>query len=124
MLYINEGFLGGATDFLVHHTVKDIEQTSSDIVISQQEHICESIRAPIGSALVFTQQTMLHQGNQVLEGNKYILRSDVMFKSNYLVELSEHQAQALVHLKRAEGMSGMEAVAEYKKAYRLDPTLE
>ena len=55
IIYLNSGYLGGATRFEAVKVVGDV-----------------------GLALVF-QHGLLHQGSQVLDGVKYALRSDVMF---------------------------------------------
>ena len=59
MVYLNDGFEGGQTAFL------DFDVTAIP-------------RA--GSVLLF-QHRMLHEGCQVISGTKYVLRSDVMFRS-------------------------------------------
>lgn len=59
MVYLNDGFTGGETAFL------DFGVTAVP-------------RA--GSALLF-QHRILHEGCQVISGTKYVLRSDVMFRS-------------------------------------------
>jgi predicted 2-oxoglutarate/Fe(II)-dependent dioxygenase YbiX len=59
MVYLNDGFEGGDTAFL------DFDVTAIP-------------RA--GSALLF-QHRMLHEGCQVISGTKYVLRSDVMYRS-------------------------------------------
>lgn len=59
MVYLNDGFTGGETAFL------DFGVTAVP-------------RA--GSALLF-QHRMLHEGCEVLSGTKYVLRSDVMYRS-------------------------------------------
>lgn len=58
MVYLNEGFEGGATAFL-DFDVTAIPRT--------------------GSALLF-QHFMLHEGVSVRSGTKYVLRSDVMYR--------------------------------------------
>lgn len=58
MVYLNEGFTGGATafhDWNVH------------------------VAPRTGMALIF-QHELLHEGCELLEGTKYVLRSDVMYK--------------------------------------------
>jgi prolyl 4-hydroxylase len=57
MIYLNEGFRGGATEF-----------EDADPVVPET-----------GMALVFT-HGLRHQGAPVLHGTKYVLRTDVMFR--------------------------------------------
>jgi predicted 2-oxoglutarate/Fe(II)-dependent dioxygenase YbiX len=58
MVYLNEGFEGGHTEFL-DFDVSAVPRT--------------------GSALLFQHQ-VLHEGCQVVTGTKYVLRSDVMYR--------------------------------------------
>lgn len=58
MVYLNEGFRGGTTDF---------DQLGS-------------IQPEEGMALLF-EHHVLHQGAQVREGVKYVLRTDVMYRA-------------------------------------------
>ena len=55
MIYLNEDFEGGETAF--EHTV---------------------VRPRLGSALLFF-HAILHEGREVTRGQKYVLRSDVMY---------------------------------------------
>lgn len=57
MVYLNEGFSGGATAFL-----------DAGAVVTPRR----------GAALLF-QHCQLHEGGTVLSGTKYVLRSDVMY---------------------------------------------
>lgn len=59
MVYLNEGFSGGATTFLDHDVV---------------------VRPRTGMALLF-QHRVLHEGSEVTQGVKYVARSDVMFRT-------------------------------------------
>lgn len=59
MIYLNDGFTGGATTFL-DWGVRAIPRT--------------------GDALLF-QHYLLHEGSEVERGTKYVLRSDVMFRA-------------------------------------------
>jgi prolyl 4-hydroxylase len=56
LIYLNEDFEGGATSF-------------SDAIYQPK----------IGTAMVFT-HAVLHQGDEVLKGIKYVLRTDIMYK--------------------------------------------
>jgi prolyl 4-hydroxylase len=64
MIYLNDDFKGGATSF---HS-------------NDEYGFCEEYVLPKkGTALVFS-HWKLHEGNEVTEGCKYVLRTDVMFK--------------------------------------------
>jgi prolyl 4-hydroxylase len=56
MIYLNDNFTGGATTF-------------KDIVVKPKQ----------GTALVFYHY-LEHEGSEVTEGTKYVLRSDIMFR--------------------------------------------
>lgn len=56
MIYLNDGYEGGETTFLKHRIVPKE-----------------------GMALIFLHK-LYHEGSEVLEGRKYVLRSDVMYK--------------------------------------------
>jgi len=58
MIYLNEGYEGGQTTFLKH-------------TITPKE----------GMALIFLHK-LYHEGSEVLQGRKYVLRSDIMYKLN------------------------------------------
>lgn len=62
-LYLNEGFEGGATTFL-----------SSD----ERERL--EVVPKIGRVLVF-EHRILHEGSRLLTGQKYTVRTDVMYKN-------------------------------------------
>jgi prolyl 4-hydroxylase len=57
MVYLNDGFTGGATDFLEHGA---------------------TVAPRTGMALLF-QHLLIHEGCPVVSGVKYVLRSDVMY---------------------------------------------
>jgi predicted 2-oxoglutarate/Fe(II)-dependent dioxygenase YbiX len=65
MVYLNDGYQGGDTVFG--------RQTPNGVEITQQ------IKPKVGMALLF-QHALLHKGDTVLSGLKYVLRTDVMFK--------------------------------------------
>lgn len=56
MIYLNEDYEGGETTFLKHQ-----------------------IKPQTGMALIFLHK-LYHAGSEVLEGRKYVLRSDIMYK--------------------------------------------
>lgn len=58
MVYLNDGFTGGATSFL---------------------HLGFDVAPRRGAALLF-QHHLLHEGSTVIAGHKYVLRSDVMYR--------------------------------------------
>jgi hypothetical protein len=68
MVYLNEGFGGGATEFDLDPRGGTVEPASLTRVIPRA-----------GMLLVFT-HGVLHQGAMVTAGTKYVARSDVMYR--------------------------------------------
>ncbi len=68
MVYLNDGFVGGETAFNLRRLGA---VTDADEVLR--------VVPEAGTALVF-RHDVLHTGAMVLEGTKYVLRSDVMFR--------------------------------------------
>ncbi|EGC35404.1 hypothetical protein DICPUDRAFT_152270 [Dictyostelium purpureum] len=67
-VYLNEEFEGGTTDFFTHANPLELEK-----------HILEdSVKPVTGRAILFNHDT-LHCGQEVLSGEKYIVRVDMMF---------------------------------------------
>ncbi|HBE16847.1 MAG TPA: hypothetical protein DEG17_12880 [Cyanobacteria bacterium UBA11149] len=66
MIYLNEGFQGGATRFYLPAYYAN----TGDI----------SVVPVTGMALCFVHD-LLHEGSPVIEGRKYVLRSDVMYNA-------------------------------------------
>lgn len=67
MVYLNEGFSGGETSF---GDLKGVPALAEGKVVPKT-----------GLALVFA-HPLLHKGEMVLEGRKYVLRKDVMYQYN------------------------------------------
>jgi len=63
-IYLNEGFSGGETTFLSKST-KD----------------CLGVVPKTGMILVFD-QTLFHEGSKLIDGRKYTIRTNVMFKND------------------------------------------
>ena len=61
MIYLNEGFAGGETIFLVE----------PEIVITPKA----------GAALLF-QHPIIHEGSEVISGVKYVVRTDLMYRDS------------------------------------------
>ncbi|WOO81234.1 uncharacterized protein LOC62_03G004758 [Vanrija pseudolonga] len=108
---------GGATRYLSHE--------GREILVTQPE---------IGCAAAF-RDSLLHEGAEVLAGEKYLLRTDVMFSradgpfdfASAFGHLSKKEkgAAALKIAVAVENASNLDAAVEYyRKAFRLDPALE
>jgi hypothetical protein len=68
MVYLNDGFEGGATEFHLDPVIGPREPAAVTRVVPRA-----------GTLLVFT-HGVLHQGAMVTAGTKYVVRSDVMFR--------------------------------------------
>lgn len=71
MLYLNEGCVGGETLFMETDYIGADSMNSPDVT--------HEIKPTMGMALIFL-HGLLHKGDMVREGVKYVLRSDIMFK--------------------------------------------
>lgn len=65
MVYLNEGFAGGETRFYLPNHYN-----------ANQRHVC--VVPETGMALCFVHE-LAHEGATVMQGRKYVLRSDVMY---------------------------------------------
>jgi prolyl 4-hydroxylase len=63
-IYLNEGFVGGETSFVAEYDAMNL-----------YEH-----KPKLGSAVIFLHD-LLHCGREVTDGQKFVVRTDVMFKS-------------------------------------------
>ena len=113
-IYLNTVYskCGGATRFL-------------DSDISNPE-----VQPKMGSALLFFQPNILHEGVELIDGKKYLMRSDVMFRrrEGSAVLLSNVQEEALELYRRAEELEISQdqdrAWRLYAKSFKLWPELE
>lgn len=131
MVYLNENFEGGSTDFF--------DPDSGDVLAA--------MRCRTGSALCFSQSTLLHGGATVSDGQKWILRTDVMFERDLATGPVEGSPRRLLQhardlLHEAEDLENgapsgddpavveqrrdmlQRAAGLYRTAFKLDPTLE
>jgi hypothetical protein len=56
---------------------------------SHPPQIIESIALNTGSALLFLQEKVFHEGGSVDQGHKFILRADVLFRRQQLPPAAE-----------------------------------
>ena len=68
MIYLNDGMMGGETQFF-----QDMEQA----ILQQRLYL--SVQPKEGMALAFL-HSIWHEGAVVHSGQKYVLRTDVMYK--------------------------------------------
>ncbi|KAK5584486.1 hypothetical protein RB653_006098 [Dictyostelium firmibasis] len=118
-IYLNDGFKGGNTNFF-----------TSDNPLLVDKHVLEdSIVPETGSAIIFNHDT-LHEGGEVEDGIKYIIRVDMMFLriDKSLDEISAKEKEEMVLAKKtffnADSMEKDEkdletAISLYVKAQML-----
>ena len=119
MIYLNGGFDGGATHFL------------ADSAAPPRGRVLEALPPQPGMLLVF-QHNIYHEGEELRTGLKYMMRSDVMYQldpidaSETVASRNLLEAQELLGLAEQYETQGRhaEAIAHYKKAYKLAPQLE
>lgn len=78
MIYLNDNFKSGTTNFLKSKTGPRIDETIKE-ELKRGYSLEYSFKPKTGTALLFD-HTLLHEGGPVLEGKKYLLRTDVVFK--------------------------------------------
>lgn len=124
-----QGF-GGATRF-----VKDsieVELNEDGLFTTSEEDVLHTVEADkAGKAVVFFHDLM-HDGEPLKEGSppKWLFRTEILYERDPSTapQLSSAEKEAREFLKQAEQAEEAgrltEAMSFYKKAYRLDPTLE
>jgi hypothetical protein len=128
MFYLNGDLDGGATRFLRVDTPLNPD---NQYKVAEEHQVLASIPPEAGSCLLFLQPGLLHEGEDLRSGTKYILRSDVMFRrdpKSVAAQLSPQQLEAMRVLEQAqiaeERREFTQSIALYKRAFSLDPRLE
>jgi hypothetical protein len=132
-IYLNTVALthGGATRFL---SLQSSESTvSSEESTPSKDQVIAKVQPALGLAALF-RDDVWHDGEELLGGVKYLLRTDVMyarvkeFDFEGLYAALGCEVKARKALRIAEGLEdagrGADAVDWYKKAFRLWPALE
>lgn len=89
-----------------------------------------SVRPEPGLCMLFFQPGLIHEGEDLRSGLKYILRTDVMFRRDPETKktLTPVQAEALECLRQAEDAENRAehnlACSLYRRAFKLDLNLE
>eukprot|EP00754_Rhynchopus_humris_P036533 Rhum_TRINITY_DN18648_c0_g1::Rhum_TRINITY_DN18648_c0_g1_i1::g.167935::m.167935 len=122
MVYLNGSFEGGATRFL--------DASAPDFVPEGPEPcpVLATLKPREGDCVCFP-VSLYHEGQSVTAGEKYILRSDVMFQRAVPAGAGgTRQEQAKAQLAMAREYErcnrGDQAVACYRRAVKLDPDIE
>mmetsp|Transcript_3509 Transcript_3509/g.5791 ORF Transcript_3509/g.5791 Transcript_3509/m.5791 type:complete len:300 (+) Transcript_3509:45-944(+) len=130
MIYLNDDFAEGETAFVSEH---DLHFDSDRSIYCAPDHVTIAALKPYkGDCLIFDHQ-MLHEGGQVKDGCKYIIRSDLLYKkddNNTIANDGDtsntHQAVRWyyegVRLEESGDIDG--AIRFYRKAFKLCPEIE
>eukprot|EP00026_Physarum_polycephalum_P012438 Phypoly_transcript_12747.p1 GENE.Phypoly_transcript_12747~~Phypoly_transcript_12747.p1 ORF type:complete len:293 (+),score=57.48 Phypoly_transcript_12747:127-1005(+) len=122
MIYLNGGFEGGETNFLK----KDLELSMVDgKYVPREGNILESIKPEAGLAIIFL-HPYLHEGATLKTGEKYIMRSDIMYGRTEKVATNPTEEQALKLFHEAQELEisePMKAAELYRRAFKLSPDL-
>mmetsp|Transcript_16758 Transcript_16758/g.20151 ORF Transcript_16758/g.20151 Transcript_16758/m.20151 type:complete len:279 (-) Transcript_16758:1318-2154(-) len=120
MIYLNEEFEGGTTNF-----VKDQQlnfNKEKKIYEALEGTITHRVQPQAGSALCFYHD-LLHEGEQLQSGTKYIARTDVMYQRTQPIHPHrDNERQALLReAERLEACRGkeMDAMELYRRAEKL-----
>lgn len=127
MVYLNDTYEGGQTNFVESHELHKDEDHG--IYCSPEEKIFASLKAKRGDCLLFDHK-LLHEGQRVSNGMKYLIRSDLMY-INEIGELDEEgkrQEEAMQlyieGMKLEEKGDVTSAVGFYKRAFKVCPDIE
>lgn len=126
MIYLNDEYEGGATNFLREEDLHFDEDKG--IYCAPPGQIVASLKAKQGDCLIFDHK-ILHEGAQVLSGKKYIVRSEIMYqRTSEGDELTDAQKQGrtfLAEARKCEELKDFDAAVKfYQKAFKIYPELE
>jgi hypothetical protein len=129
MFYLNGDFEGGATRFL-HIDGPSSTCHDTQLNAAKDDEVLASVAPEPGLCLLFFQPGLLHEGEDLHKGMKYILRTDMMFQRDVSTKrvLDAKQVEALALAKQAQeaeerGQVDL-ACSLYRRAFKLDPELE
>lgn len=125
MIYLNGDFDGGSTNFV--DETQTLHKDENGKYCAEKENIICKIKPEAGMAILFNHQR-LHEGEQLLSGKKYILRTDIMYRKIGEKKMDEKQEKAIAMIQEAERLEAqgdcMQAAELYRKAFKLSPELE
>lgn len=124
MIYLNDDFEGGTTNFL--NDMAPIRYDEDHRIRATPDQIRYKVIPEAGTALVFNHR-MLHEGDLVTKGCKYILRSDVMYTRVGGKDMDPKDREALLLFRsaqdaEAEGEMGT-AASLYRRAFKMSARL-
>jgi len=127
MFYLDGEMLGGATRFIrLDHTI----DYGSHLKPAADDQVLASITPEPGLCLLFFQQGLLHEGTDLLQGVKHILRTEVMCRRESATkpQRTPQQIEAMELLQQAKEAENKRefklSASLYQQAFRLDSRLE
>ena len=124
MLYLNDSYEGGETNFVTSHDLHFDE--NAQIYCSPSESVFASLKAKRGDCLVFDHH-LLHEGHQVIQGEKYIIRTDLMYEKDPCEETPQKEEALAIYLEgvrlEEDGLVDA-AIQKYRKAFKMCPEIE
>jgi len=127
IIYLNDVCVGGATNFFDDKKQGQDPTDNNNLFVGTKDFVIQTISPAQGSALIFNHY-LLHEGELLKEGNKYILRSDIVYKRNNFPEMKPIEREAIEWMIKGQQFeyekNYSEATKCYKKAFRLYPELE
>lgn len=128
MFYLNGDFEGGATRFL---HIEDRSGCMGDqYKLAPDDQVLASVAPETGSCILFFQPGLMHEGEDLYAGEKYILRTDVIFERDPATKpcRTPQQIEAARLVQEASAAEERKecdlACSLYRRAFKLDPKLE
>mmetsp|Transcript_32432 Transcript_32432/g.44540 ORF Transcript_32432/g.44540 Transcript_32432/m.44540 type:complete len:326 (-) Transcript_32432:82-1059(-) len=126
MFYLNSDFEGGSTNWVSEDQFL-FQDKETGIFRAEEKHVIGGVEPETGLALVFDHH-ILHEGQQLRSGTKYILRTEVMYSQQSCRELDPREAKAMQLLEEAQeaefNKECMKAAELYRRAFKLWPDFE
>lgn len=125
MIYLNGDFEGATTNFV--DETQHLYQDSEGRYCAEEKNIIYRVKPEAGRAIIFNHHR-LHEGAALKCGQKYILRTDIMYEKTQGEELRKEDNEAVLLVQEAERLEAsgdnMAAMRLYRRAFKLSPALE
>merc|ERR1719401_343594 len=127
MFYLDGGLEGGATHFLKFDSALNQE---TSLLPAAKDQIIATVQPEPGLCLLFFQPGLLHEGEDLKQGHKYILRTDMMCRRDPATKKKRtpKEAEALSLVQQGQAAEERNecdlACTLYRRAFKLDPALE
>jgi len=127
ILYLNQCTLGGRTHLYQDEQLSNLVLTSQNFFTGDPKFLIDSILPTCGSALVFY-HAIVHEGEAIgKNAEKYIIRTDVMYKREIPICNEPEDVEAFRLYERAKEMTNEgeaeEAMKMFRRAFKLSQAL-